>query len=142
MLVLLPILIFILFIILIASNSDNSSSSNKTNTEPRKTFEQELQERNKLLIKKYAKEAQKKIDARPRFIKEFGLYLSTFDVWTKIPRVELEEKFKSYDQDLPDIFELNDFLHTIDCEAAYAYDYYMIVPVGTINFEEKRKLKI
>lgn len=43
---------------------------------------------------------------------------------------------------LPDIFELNDYLHTIDCESAYSYDYYMIDPIGTIDFEEKKNKNV
>ena len=87
-----------------------------------------------------ARKVLEKESKRPEFIKEFGTYLSQFPEYKKIYYDELKEKFAEYDQPLPDIFELNDFLHTINYEAAFANNYYMIVPVGTIDFEEKKKI--
>lgn len=76
---------------------------------------------------------------RPSFIKEFGTYISQFPEGEKIYYSDLVEKFKDYNQDLPDIFELNDFLHTINCEAIFVNNYYMVVPFGSTDFESKKE---
>ena len=89
-----------------------------------------------------ARKIQNKEAARPYFIKEVGTYIAQFPIGHEINYSELNEKFRNYNQDLPDIFELNDFLHTINCEVDFFKDHYFIVPIGTIDFEAKReKLK-
>ncbi|SFI85510.1 hypothetical protein SAMN04487775_10757 [Treponema bryantii] len=110
--------VFFIFLIIILSNSSTTYKDPTIIEEARKVLEKESK--------------------RPEFIKEFGTYLSQYPEYKKIYYDELKEKFAEYDQPLPDIFELNEFLHTINFEAVFANNYYMIVPVGTIDFEEKK----
>ena len=98
----------------------------------------------KLITDKIINDANKVLDKqklRPDFIKEVGNYLITFPLWSKINYHELEEKFKNYNQDLPNIFELNDYLHTINFEVAFSNFCYILVPVGTIDLETLKKEK-
>lgn len=111
--------VFFIFLIIILSNFSTTYKDPTIIEEARKVLEKE--------------------EKRPEFIKEFGTYLSQFPEYKKVYYEDLKDKFSEYDQPLPDIFELNDFLHTIDFEATFANNYYMIVPIGTIDFEEKKK---
>jgi len=141
------LIISFLFIVIIVSksnkddykNTDSLISSKKSKSEFINNKEKQSNKNQVSIIVTEAQEVLRKQELRKRFIKDFGLYLIQFPQYQKIYYADLKSKFNYVDQPLPDIFELNNFLHELNYEVTFNNNYYMIVPVGTVDFEYKKR---